>query len=179
METEIQLVPCAAVCPGCGGSMTQLAMTQGVAAGCRACGGIWIDHIVSRAVTTATLSEPVKAFIRHIAEGVTGPAPATYRTAARRDERVCPVCQKNLVATVFGERELTIDLCGVHGTYFDLRELDAVIFDVEMKAAIQEGEADAFAAAERQRRYEAIFGTLGAILSTAGQRQRSRWPYGW
>jgi Zn-finger nucleic acid-binding protein len=178
MEIELKLLPCAAPCPGCGGSMTKLSTETGVAAGCRACGGVWIDNTVAMLVVTARLSDGVKAFVRHIAEGATGPAPANYRTAARREERVCPVCQAALVAKPFGERPTTVDVCRQHGTYFDLRELDGVIFDVEMQAI--EKEKDDRWVADHSRRpgkeaFEVAMAILGAFADDERTRSRRVW----
>ncbi len=128
--------------------MTRLVTLHGLVAGCTACGGIWIDHVVGQHVLTASISEHVKAFVRHIAEHATGTPPADYRTAARRDDRCCPGCGNALVAKVVGKRRITLDLCGADGTYFDVREIDAMIVDVEMAAVL--------AQVDREKRQELL-----------------------
>lgn len=147
-----------------------------MAAGCRACGGVWIDHIVSRLVVTGSLSDSVKAFLRHIGEAATGPAPAGYRTAARRDERLCPVCREGLTARPYGSRPTTLDVCGMHGAYFDLRELDGILFDVDMRAAVAEAADHVAEATEAHRRNEVIFSTVlgvaGALLASQHRPRR-------
>lgn len=158
--------------------MIQLSTETGVAAGCRSCGGVWIDNTVAMLVVTARLSDGVKAFVRHIAASATGPAPADYRTAARRDERVCPVCRAALVAKPFGERKTTVDICKQHGSYFDLRELDGIVFDVEMQAIAKESE-NAWVAEQAASRETSVFDVVVAVLGAVADHDRERRRRGW
>ncbi len=133
--------------------MTRLVTLRGLVAGCTACGGVWIDHLVGSKVLKASVSEEVKAFIRHIGEHASGLPPIDYRTAARRDERTCPGCGNGLLVKRVGRRRIELDLCEADGTFFDLRELDTMIVDAEMTAVLAQVEREKHQAllAEKQR----------------------------
>lgn len=159
--------------------MMQLATETGVIAGCRACGGTWIDHVVARRVLAGNLPETAKAFVAHVAESAAGPRPASYRTSARRDERLCPACATPLVASPFSEPRITLDLCQTHGTYFDLHELHAVVYAAEMRGAIAQVEAERAEVIAREALggaiAEVVFGVaVGALVAVGDAETRPR-----
>ena len=146
MEVTITIRASRLACPACTERMMQLETLSTTVAGCLACGGIWVAHVFGRMVLEAKLADATKGFFRHVAEHATGPRPAGYRTAGRREERTCPDCREALVPQKFGRRGIMLDLCGQHGTFFDLREIDAVVHDAEMQHAVALVEAERRAA---------------------------------
>lgn len=157
MEVTLYLESSHAPCPACAATMTRLQTRSGFVAGCVRCGGVWIDHIFGRMVLEARLAEATKAFFRYVAEGATGVRPTDYRTAGRREERTCPECNRALVAHKFGRRGLMLDLCGEHGTFFDIREIDDVILDAEMQRAVATVDAERRAEVMAQKRLDVVF----------------------
>jgi Zn-finger nucleic acid-binding protein len=128
--------------------MFQLEGAAGVLAGCDACGGIWVDAAMGLAALTGGLSDEAKEFIRGAGVDPKGSPPVGYRDAAHRAQRRCPVCTKPLEQRVHAEPRLLLDVCE-HGTYFDVREMDAIVHHVGMQQAtadaaahVAEAEAD-------------------------------------
>jgi Zn-finger nucleic acid-binding protein len=160
MEVTLFLQPVSAPCPACTAPMTRLETRIGLVAGCVRCGGVWVDHVFGRLVLEGRVSDPMKGFFRHVAEHATGVPAADYRTAGRRAERTCPDCSAALTPRAFGPRGIVLDLCGAHGTFFDLREIDAIIFDVEMRAAVAQVEGERRAELRAQQREQTVFDAL-------------------
>jgi Zn-finger nucleic acid-binding protein len=131
--------------------MARHATGVGLFAGCRTCGGLWADSAFSRVVITASMDAAGKAFSREIAAATGGAPPAGYRSRTTGAERRCPDCRERLIERPHGDPPVTLDVCNAHGTYFDVRELEAVFRHQEMLEAT----ADAAAHVARAERYYA------------------------
>lgn len=125
-------------CPGCGSATEQLPARAGVLAGCRGCGGMWADILVSKVLATGDLGARGKAFAREIAEAAGALPPGGYRARSAGDERRCPSCRERLMERPYGDPRLVLDVCNAHGTFFDVREVEAVNRHVEMIVATAE-----------------------------------------
>lgn len=148
-------------CPGCGGATERVPAPAGVLAGCRACGGMWADVLVSKVLATGDLSARGKAFAREIAEAAGALPPGGYRARAPTDERRCPTCRERLVERPYGDPPLVLDVCNAHGTFFDVREVEAVNRHVEMIVATAEAAGHvAVFEARYKRAQEAWYGDL-------------------
>lgn len=124
----MRVVPVSATCPGCREPMHQVLTGPGVVAVCRSCGGFWLDNVACRAVIQRTLSEEATQLARTFLGSVESGAAVRsgYRERAEVP-RGCPVCGVELRPTQTPEPVLLVDVCPEHGTFFDARELAAVI----------------------------------------------------
>jgi Zn-finger nucleic acid-binding protein len=135
-------------CPGCGGAMARLPAREGVFAGCRTCGGLWADSAISSVIISNEMDRRGRMFAQEIAAAAGGAPPAGYRSRAAGTERRCPTCRDRLVERPYGDPPVTLDVCNAHGTYFDVRELEAVFRHLAMMEATAEA-ASHVARAER------------------------------
>ena len=118
LTLEPLLDPTDAPCPRCNGKLSALGgngMNE-----CAACGGVFLDH--------AALARIVEE------RGASGPIPATDARPFERahhpvaDTNVrylkCPQCHQTMNRTNFGRKSgVVVDVCKVHGTWFDSGEL--------------------------------------------------------
>ncbi len=90
---------------------------------CTSCGGLFVDH-----TAFATLA----AEKEHTALVFDGPPPPPSTRLSSTDAEVhyvkCPVCREVMNRINFGKRSgVIVDLCGLHGTWFDPGELTRVL----------------------------------------------------
>jgi Zn-finger nucleic acid-binding protein len=96
--------------------------------GCRGCGGAWIDTSTLQAVLEAASAAA------HMEGHGTGDGGVRRRTmppgAAMKAVvyRKCPVCQQSMTRRNFARVSgVVVDVCQVHGTFFDAGELEDVL----------------------------------------------------
>ena len=93
---------------------------------CGACGGLWLENMVfqlleERAVSAASSGDTL---LHRRLRG----QPATQSDPHGRYYRSCPVCGTLMHRRNYGKRSgVLIDLCGEHGVWFDMEELDRII----------------------------------------------------
>lgn len=105
-------------CPRCGDQLRERQLDEIIElCGCAGCGGIWLDHESGRALLATMDWTAVR--IAEMARDGAAKHPAT--NAALR----CPACGEPLVRTEAGE--VHVDICAVHGTWFDAGELAGVM----------------------------------------------------
>ena len=150
----------ALTCPSCKFELHAVPNRTGVAAVCGGCGGMWLDNASSRSILTNFLEASVKEMARGAdamvaqkaqaqaqAQGQAEAAP--YRAPASPPTgevmpRTCAQCGGALAQSFFEPARIMLDVCGAHGTWFDAGELWAMAQHFEMKAAMDDGDAQAF-----------------------------------
>jgi Zn-finger nucleic acid-binding protein len=88
---------------------------------CLACGGLFVDHTAFAALAAERDAE---------ARPYAGLAPPPPMSATDVDVHYvkCPVCTKVMNRINFGRRSgVVVDVCGLHGTWFDAGELTRVL----------------------------------------------------
>lgn len=140
-------------CPACrrplvGGRCGDLALAT-----CTACGGVWLDRDVfarlcrEHEAQAAMLVGPWAQLPR--ADG------AAKRTAHRY--RPCPVCAKFMNRSNFAKYSgIVLDTCRDHGTFFDARELPALVHFVQEGGMDRVREREREAIREEERRLSAL-----------------------
>ena len=109
---------------------------------CDRCGGLFLDHGSLGSLVAA--HRPKVEGERHTS--ITPPPqpvlePVTYLP--------CPTCNARMNRTVFGKSSgVIVDVCGVHGTWFDARELTASL------AFVERGGIELVERRERERKAE-------------------------
>jgi Zn-finger nucleic acid-binding protein len=108
--------------------MPEKRIGPGLAAGCRSCGGLWLDTaIVAR--LRATRDEELETALRKPFGVVIVMNPTPNRNA----KISCPECSGPLRWIELPDSPSGIDVCDAHGTWFDAREL-AVFLENESAA---------------------------------------------
>lgn len=121
-------------CPRCARGLEEIRSAAKVVLGCARCGGIWVD--AETADYLGRVSDPDLETAVRRAFGVVVSLPPRVRGASVS----CPVCEQ---ATRYVELENTgqgVDVCDVHGTWFDRDEL--ALF-VEKHRVQRAGDVDA------------------------------------
>jgi len=115
--------------------MYRIETPSGVLAACRACGGFWLDNVACRALIKGALGEDATGFARTFVGAVPSAVTPGDGYRQRADvPRCCPVCQGALALTETREPVLHVDVCKEHGTFFDAREVAAVISAVDARS---------------------------------------------
>ncbi len=115
-----------AECPHCRTHMVQLGGLQGVLAGCRGCGGVWLDNALSAEAAKTPMSSAVHEFVSSLVSASPLGGAVERARPGTTPRRACPVCQSLLRAVPVRDPEMTVDICAQHGTFFDRHELDAM-----------------------------------------------------
>jgi Zn-finger nucleic acid-binding protein len=120
-------------CPHC-----RHALHDGAHAGvsfhaCQTCGGVWLDNQASHAV-----ARHADAMLLSLVERIASQA-APFASLVERP--ACPVCSTALARARVAEIE--VDVCNMHGTWFDREELHAVarVFESDRAAKARAGAA--------------------------------------
>ena len=106
-------------CPACPGKLFPAPDRLGIH-GCSACGGIWADNETSQLVAAVLDPELVDLADR----AATAAARITKAPLPIAGARGCPECRALLVRVNAGSTNL--DVCTMHGTWFDRGELQRV-----------------------------------------------------
>jgi Zn-finger nucleic acid-binding protein len=129
--------PTRLLCPrGCGGLVATFDVSE-----CEMCGGIFIAHDALAELVTRHRSKDGER-----RASIVPPTPAPDAVVYLP----CPACRARMNRTVFGKSSgVIVDVCGVHGTWFDARELTASL------AFVERGGLELVERRERERRAEA------------------------
>lgn len=117
VHTVVQAAPGAAPrelrCPHCKKKLVSVRAEDVELHGCIGCGGIWIDNACAQRVVASP---------RPIFEELAARAAANARGRFVRAERpACPACDATLDPVTV--KQIPLDVCTEHGTWFDAREL--------------------------------------------------------
>lgn len=108
-------------CPRCSAELAAKALGPRPVLGCRACGGLWLDH--------ATFAD-LKGETRHRSPPVSPenpPGPQRPPPGAAMYLR-CPLCDELMQRKNFAQRSgIIVDVCRRDGLWFDADELSAVL----------------------------------------------------
>lgn len=142
-------------CPVCRVELVRARAAVSEITACARCGGVWLDTASSRRVIEGLLSDAERLLaerVRLVTEQQSS-APA-YRASAAPSVRRCPECGEELGRTRVTELGIVLDVCAVHGTWFDAGELDPVAQLFAIKNSVAAAEARQFASelAEARRR---------------------------
>lgn len=152
-------------CPTCATTdLILVANKTGRAAVCTRCGGTWLDNVCSRAVVQNLLDEAVKWAARE------GHALAAKKSSARpvalrpEGERACPECTTAMKTTRFDDANLVIDVCNLHGTWFDAGELWTMASHFEMKGVDDSAFGKEVASLRNETKAEADLRAAGLVF---------------
>jgi len=151
-------------CPGCRAVLTERGAAELSLLRCDACGGLWADNAVSQRVSSATLSEPARAFLLELEREVAAaPSPGAVESAAAR---ACPACGDAMPEVTIPHTGVKVDVCASHGTWFDRHELVRVYQAIEIKNVDDDEAANEFAQdLTEDRRGRAMRGSfLGRVI---------------
>ncbi|MCC6524903.1 MAG: zf-TFIIB domain-containing protein [Polyangiaceae bacterium] len=139
---------------------------------CGTCYGAWVDSRWCQRLLAMPLSDAARALIGRLRTGPPGgsppeaPAagPAFRAAAAPTGALACPHCEAELAGTTTDERRhgvrMRLDVCGVHGTWFDAGELHAL----RRALSVREAQGIARAVHDAEARHEAARAELLAQL---------------
>jgi Zn-finger nucleic acid-binding protein len=115
---RLQESPSAEQCPGCKLPLTALESDRGRLFDCAGCRGTFVPHAVLLALLARAPTDRVGARI---------PKPANPLEQAIV-YRSCPTCSQLMHRKNFGERSgVIVDVCSLHGMWFDREELPRVL----------------------------------------------------
>jgi Zn-finger nucleic acid-binding protein len=106
-------------CPRCRVGLHVGTTRSGPIYGCGRCGGVWLDHAMSRRLTQALDSDTLAladAAALHARTPLENPAAAIG----------CPRCGATLARHQVANARVEVDFCSTHGTWFDRDELQKV-----------------------------------------------------
>jgi Zn-finger nucleic acid-binding protein len=134
-------------CPTCKKALVEFRGNGGVLLDCTQCGGQFVEHALMSSLLEAREITGLAVMRR------------TRRSALALDAvryRPCPGCRQLMNRKNFGgESGVVVDVCAVHGTWFDEGELPRVLAFVESgglaKARARQRERDEASARERRR----------------------------
>jgi Zn-finger nucleic acid-binding protein len=109
--------PGALHCPRCATALAQLATDGTAIAGCRGCGGLWLDNAAVERLTKTRDLELEQRAARMV--GLAQALPPEIRLAAI----ACPACSSALRRVQIPDTIFCVDVCDAHGTWFDRAEL--------------------------------------------------------
>jgi Zn-finger nucleic acid-binding protein len=117
-------------CPACGDTQKLQSRSLGTPPvsilECGACGGLWLHNSVFQLLEQRASSAASSGEIR-LHQQLRG-RPTPGRDPHGRYYRACPVCGTLMHRRNYGRRSgVLIDLCGEHGVWFDMEELDRII----------------------------------------------------
>lgn len=127
------------VCPACGGALEYTTASLPVH-GCRGCGGMWLGPDAAVHV----LQGRGGALEHEIVESDTRASlhPTGTPTLPDGEVRRCPSCALEMAPLVF--RDVRVDSCPTHGTWFDRLELTRVTKEiVDRKRKLQRSQDEA------------------------------------
>ena len=125
---ELGLEPCGKAsdkkCPGCRVALTELRSESGSLFDCERCGGQFVEHRLMRALLER------REVVGRAALGAS--TLAANPLASKVVYRPCPDCEALMHRKNFGGRSgVIIDVCTLHGSWFDSGELPRVLSFVE------------------------------------------------
>jgi len=163
LDLEAELEPTLYQCPRCRGHLAILELDAGRLHECTTCGGFFIEHgamtkLVAERRSLATPSIPPTP--------APPPGVATYVP--------CPICCERMNRAVFGRRSgVVVDVCKLHGTWFDAHELTAALAFVE-RGGLDLAEKRAAAEAEEARRKATVERRIEEMRDAVGRPAQTR-----
>lgn len=106
-------------CPACRIPMYTGRMKQAGLDACGGCGGVWVGDQDAKYL----LASKDNAFAAMAAAAVKG----SEKRKPAKGERVCPDCRARLSEGYLDMGAVNVDVCKMHGTWFDAHELEAVV----------------------------------------------------
>lgn len=152
-------------CPGCRRPLLRINVPDHVIAGCKGCGGIWLDNKASAIVARASLHPELWNIVLSLdaidtsALGELAVADRGYRETATSGGRLCPLC-RDILQQVFPVGAIEVDVCHEHGTFMDQHELRSIHNVVALERARRQERAKSNKMASRRR------GILETIIDT-------------
>lgn len=139
-------------CPACRRALVSGRAGEVAVASCAACGGVWLDRST---FTHVCRERELQAAL------LTGPwsqlGPATAPAATPQRYRPCPVCGKFMNRSNFARYSgIVLDTCRDHGTFFDPRELPALVAFLRDGGMDRARDREREALKEEQRRLSAL-----------------------
>ena len=107
-------------CPACGSALAQLTGTMLPVSGCAACGGLWLGPDAAVHVMQG-LGDQVDVELARASATV---ARTSIVPGPDSGMRACPAC--GLAMARLAIRDVIVDSCAAHGTWFDRGEVEAV-----------------------------------------------------
>ena len=116
-------------------------------------------------VSRGELSEAGRALVFAVERA---PVPADVESGddAARAARACPVCAAPMSEVAVPNTTVKVDVCAAHGTFFDRLELASAYQAIEIKNAVDDGDAEAFGRELAEDRADAFMNhsVLGRLL---------------
>ena len=106
-------------CPRCGVALFEGRSNDVTLCACGSCGGVWLDNEVARRLVRACPPEAER-----LADLAADYATVLGVPAGPAD---CPVCRATMRRVMVPPTSVEVDACDAHGTWFDRRELQAVV----------------------------------------------------
>lgn len=155
LELEPELVASPLSCPRCTRGLYSFDSGEVHMSECKSCGGTFLDHESLTFVVTA--HRPAAGRVANVAVPPLPPPESQVRYLP------CPVCTSRMNRAIFGRKSgVVIDVCRLHGTWFDAKELTGCVAFIEQggleraeKQALEE-KREALRKARIERRTEAM-----------------------
>jgi Zn-finger nucleic acid-binding protein len=165
LELEPELVASTMSCPRCSRGLFSLESGEVHLSECKACGGTFLDHQALTVIVTG--HRPAAGRVANVMVPQLPPPETQVRYLP------CPVCTARMNRAIFGRKSgVVIDVCKMHGTWFDARELTGCVAFIEQggleraeKQALEE-KREAMRQARIERRAETIGDALNRSVHT-------------
>jgi Zn-finger nucleic acid-binding protein len=122
-------------CPRCAAYLKEKRVHAALIAACRECGGIWVD-----AATVERLKSAHDEELENAARRINGPLVLVGPPPDQRLAISCPVCSGPLRRVEIPDTMHSVDVCDVHGTWFDRCNGDELQMFVTSFAEARAGE---------------------------------------
>lgn len=158
-------------CPRCDQQLGGRLVGDIVVDECVACHGLWLDHVAVKRIVTD------RAQAR--AEALMGALPTTFKYEKQPAGRMyikCPACRQVMNRKLFAAGSgVVIDVCSVHGAFFDIGELPRII-EYVMQGGLEKAERKEIdrQKAQLEREQHAARAAAMAMSRQAGYETASR-----
>ncbi len=136
--------------------------------GCHGCGGVWIDRETVRLLAGHRDPDAEELARRMGSKRALDALLAIDRTK----ELTCPACHAPLFRAGVGHQGATVDVCDVHGTWFDWGELAMLAAPPPAAPELTEHELEAAGIPGDANEEPGFFATLFRGLLSGGRRRR-------
>jgi Zn-finger nucleic acid-binding protein len=123
------------ICPRCDTTLQARLVGDLVIDECHRCQGVFLDHVAIKRVITDRKQARAQSLLGALPTGTVSSLPPTHKMYVK-----CPCCR-----TIMNRRQFAagagviVDVCKVHGTFFDVGELPQTI-DFVMKGGLEKAE---------------------------------------
>ena len=142
-------------CPRCAEGLTERRVHSSVLAGCKRCGGLWLD-----AASVARLTRARDEELERAARRVNGVFVRTGAVPNRMAAISCPVCAAPLRRVEIPDSMHSVDTCDAHGTWFDRDNGDELQMFVTAFEAARAGEVT-----DEDLRHAGVAGGAGGFFA--------------